>query len=134
MEFLRDLDIDHLGRLLLVQWLLQLAELTERIYDINREVKRVAAEVPELVLLITFLGVSAYSGLLIHAEISDIDRFGGADEVVSYAGLDPHRSGVRRHQNGRWHQQVKERLLSSHPDSECDQRFTTPWIRLTDVY
>lgn len=102
LEFLRDLDIDDPGRLLLDQWLSLLAELTERIYELDREVERVAAEVPEVELLMTIPGVSSYSGLLIHAEIGEIDRFDRAEEVVSYAGLDPvvEESGDTRTEGG----------------------------------
>jgi len=37
----------------------------------------------------TIPSVSFYSSLLITAEIGEINRFDRAEEVVSYAGLDP---------------------------------------------
>lgn len=84
------------------QWLSLLAELTERIYELDREVERVAADVSEVELLMTIPGVSSYSGLLIHAEIGEIDRFDDPNEVVSFAGLDPvvHESGDIRKEGG----------------------------------
>lgn len=50
----------------------------------------------------TIPGVSFYSGLLIYAEIGDIDRFDRAEELVSYAGLDPvvRESGDSRTEGG----------------------------------
>lgn len=89
LEFLAEVDLDDPARLLLDQWLALLASLTEQIYELDREIERVAAEVPEVELLMTIPGVSSYSGLMIHAEIGEIDRFDRAAEVVSYAGLDP---------------------------------------------
>lgn len=79
-----------------------LAELTERIYELDREVERVAADVPEVELLMTIPGVSSYSGLLIHAELGEVDRFERVDEVVSFAGLEPivQQSGDTRTEGG----------------------------------
>lgn len=47
LEFLRDLDLDDPGCLLLDQWLSRLAELTERIHEIGRS-NAVTADVPEV--------------------------------------------------------------------------------------
>lgn len=102
LEFLAEVELEEPSRLLLDQWLELLGELTEKLYELDREIERTAAEVPEVQLLMTIPGVSSYSGLMIHAEIGEVDRFDEAKQLVSYAGLDPvvKESGETRTEGG----------------------------------
>ena len=75
---------------------------TEKIKRIQREIEETAAAVDELDTLMTAPGIAAYSGLMIHGEIDEVERFDQANEVVSYAGLDPviRESGDSRREAG----------------------------------
>lgn len=77
-------------------------ELTEQIHQLEAVIETTAVELEETQLLITIPGVSFYSSLLITAKIGEIDRFDSAEQVVSYAGLDPvvRESGGTRKEGG----------------------------------
>lgn len=83
------LDLPRPGSLLIEQWLGLIDDINGRVKALDREIERVASSVPEVNLLMTVPGISSFSGLMIHAEIGEIDRFDEAGQVVSYAGLDP---------------------------------------------
>jgi transposase len=74
---------------MLDHWLEAIDEFTEKIRRIQHEIEKTAAAVNELDTLMTAPGIAAYSGLMIHGEIGEVERFDRANEVVSYAGLDP---------------------------------------------
>jgi transposase len=88
-EFLAELTLEEPSQLMLDHWLEATDEFTEKIKRIQREIEETAAAVDEVDTLITAPGIAAYSGLMIHGEIGEVDRFDRANEVVSYAGLDP---------------------------------------------
>lgn len=88
-EELAALDLDGPDQVLLEQWLGMIDEFDERIRALDREIREVSTSFPETDLLMTIPGVSAYSAVMIHGEIGEIERFDRAKEVVSYAGLDP---------------------------------------------
>jgi len=77
-------------------------ELTAQIETLEATIEETATALEETQLLMTIPGVSFYSGLLIHAEIGEINRCDRAEELVSYAGLDPvvRESGQSRHEGG----------------------------------
>jgi transposase len=54
-----------------------------------------AASLEKTRLLTKIPGVNFYSSLLITSEVSEIDRFDGAKQVVGYAGLDIRSSASR---------------------------------------
>ncbi|WP_201293968.1 hypothetical protein [Natronorubrum halalkaliphilum] len=74
-EVLTDLDLDRPSELLLEQWLALIDDLDEKITQLDREIEQVAVSVSEVELLMTVPGISTYSGLLIHAEIGEVERF-----------------------------------------------------------
>ena len=81
--------LDGPSQLLLEQWLKAIDEFTEKITEIQEKIEAVAVDVEEVDLLMTAPGIALYSGLMIHSEIGEVERFDRAAEVVSYAGLDP---------------------------------------------
>jgi transposase len=101
-EFLAELTLEGPSQLLLEQWLEAIDEFTVKIKRLQRKIEKVAASVDELDLLMTAPGIAAYSGLMVHGEIGEVDRFDRANEVVSYAGLDPvvRESGDSRTEGG----------------------------------
>lgn len=101
-EFLAELTLDSPSQLLLEQWLEAIDEFTVKIKRMQRKIETVARSVDEMEFLLSVPGIAAYSGLMIHGEIGDVDRFDRANEVVSYAGLDPvvRESGVLRTEAG----------------------------------
>ena len=84
-----DLSLGTVGRQLLESFLSVIDELTVQIKALEKLIERAAASLEETQLLMTIPGVSFYSSLLITSELGEIDRFDRAEQVVSYAGLDP---------------------------------------------
>ena len=79
---------------------LQLAKtLQDQTTNLKRIIQTQAQEHPYAQLLDTHPGISYYSGLLIAAEIGDINRFPNPGKLCSYAGLAPtmHASGGKIH-------------------------------------
>jgi transposase len=101
-EFIAELTLDDPPQLLLEQWLEAVDEFTVKIKRMQRKIEKVAASVNETDVLMSAPGIAAYSGLMIHGEIGEVDRFDRANEVVSYAGLDPivRESGDSRTEGG----------------------------------
>jgi transposase len=88
-EFLAELTLGGPWQLLLEQWLEAIDEFDVKIKRMQRKIETVAMQLEEMDLLTSAPGIAAYSGLMIHGEIGEVDRFDRANEVVSYAGLDP---------------------------------------------
>ena len=88
-ESLAELALEDPAQLLLDQWLELIDDLSEKIKRLDREIERVAVSHEETQLLMTVPGIASFSGLMIHTEIGEVDRFDRANQVVSYAGLDP---------------------------------------------
>jgi transposase len=101
-EFLAELTLDGPSQLLLKQWLEAIDEFTVKIKRMQQKIEKVTRSVDEMEFLLTMPGIAAYSGLMIHGEIGEVDRFDQANEVVSYAGLDPvvRESGDSRTEGG----------------------------------
>lgn len=97
-----ELGLNSVGKQLMKAFLSVIDELTAQIQELESTIEETATALEETQLLMTIPGVSFYSGLLIHAEIGEIDRFERAEELVSYAGLDPivRESGQSRHEGG----------------------------------
>jgi len=83
------LELGIVARTLLDSFLSVIDELTTQIEALEQVIEETAASLSETQLLMTIPGVSFYSSLLITAEIGEIERFETAEQVVSYAGLDP---------------------------------------------
>jgi transposase len=108
-EFLAELTLDGPSQLLLEQWLEAIDEFTVKIKRMQRKIENVTASIDEMEFLLSAPGIAAYSGLMIYSEIGEVDRFDRANEVVSYAGLDPvvrespdsrTEGGISKHGNG----------------------------------
>ena len=85
-EFLDELTLGEPSQLLLEKWLEAIDEFTEKITESQEKIEKVAVDVEEVDLLMTTPGIASYSGLMIHSEIGEVERFDRAAEVVSYAG------------------------------------------------
>lgn len=101
-EFLAELTLEGPSQLMLDQWLDAIDEFTAKIEEIQQQIERVARDVEELDVLMSAPGIAAFSGLMIHGEIGEVDRFDREAEVVSYAGFDPvvRESGDSRTEGG----------------------------------
>jgi transposase len=88
-EFLDELTLDGPSQLLLEKWLEAIDEFTEKITKLQEKIEREAVDVEEVELLMTAPRVASYSGLMIHSEIGEVERFDQSEEVVSYTDLDP---------------------------------------------
>jgi transposase len=84
-----DLALGTVAKQLLESFLSVIDELTAQIEALEEMIEETAASLEATQLLMTIPGVSFYSSLLITSEIGEIERFDRAEEVVSYAGLNP---------------------------------------------
>lgn len=75
-------------------------DLDEHINALETNVKREARGIPEVDRLRSIPGIGALTGLALHVEIQDINRFHNAEALVSYFGLDP---VIKQSGNDRWH-------------------------------
>jgi transposase len=99
---LEALALDPRARRELEQCLALLDHLEGYIRELNREIRGQAKDDDRAQLLMTVPGIGYYLALLILAEIGDIDRFGSARKLASYAGLVPTtRSSGGRTYHGR---------------------------------
>lgn len=96
------LEISKVNQSLLESFLDVIDELSQQIKKIEKLIRETAGSLKETQLLMTVPGISYYSSLLITSEIGDVERFDRAEEVVSYAGLDPvvEESGDTRKEGG----------------------------------
>ena len=72
----------------------------QEILVLNRELRALARDDPDVRLLESIPGIGYYIGLLIKAEVGDVGRFKSKDHLASYAGLVPSSkssAGVQRH-------------------------------------
>jgi transposase len=118
LEFLEELELAEPGEMLLEQWLELIADLEAKQADVDEKIAETAAEVEAVQRLVTIPGVGPYRGLVIHAELGEIDRFESGDAVVSYAGLDPtvHESADSRTEGSiskRGNSQLREVVVSA---------------------
>lgn len=76
--------------------------LSDQIKTLEDVIEETAVSLEETQRLMTIPGVSFYSSVLIAGEIGEITRFDRAEELVSYAGLDPvvRESGDSRTEGG----------------------------------
>lgn len=97
-----DLELSAVARGMLEAYLAVADVLTDQIHQLEAMIEETAIDREETQLLMTIPGVSFYSSVLIAGEIGDIDRFDRAEELVSYAGLDPvvRESGTTRSEGG----------------------------------
>lgn len=80
-----DLSLGDVARTLLESYLVVIDELTAQITRLEQVIEEIAASLEETQLLMTIPGVSFFSGLLITAELGEIDRFDEDKHVVSYS-------------------------------------------------
>ena len=66
-----------------------IAMLKEEIRRLSLELRHIAADDPDVQLLMTVPGVSYYIAVLVKAEIGDVSRFRTGDQLAGYAGLAP---------------------------------------------
>jgi transposase len=95
LEWLRNLKLPSLDKLILDNHLTHLESLNEQTNRVNEEIHRKACEDKDVRLLLSLTGVDVYTALLIRSEIGSIDRFPNYKKLVSWAGLAPslHQSG-----------------------------------------
>jgi transposase len=82
--------------------LAQLDFLNSQIHRIDRQIRVIAKDHPQVPCLTAIPGIGIFSALLILAEIGEITRFPSAKQLVSYAGLAPgvYQSAGTRHGRG----------------------------------
>ena len=106
--------------------------LNREILHLSKELRGMAQDDPDVRLLMTIPGIGYYLGLLIKAEIGDVNRFISGDHLASYAGLVPSTSssgGVTKHgritkEGSSWLRWAMVEAMHSH------LRYDTPVTRL----
>jgi transposase len=101
-EFLEELSLSTPWDELLQSHLAMIETLSEQMALLEAKIEEIAGSLEETQLLMTIPGISHLSGLLIHAELGDIDRFDNHKQVVSYVGMNPtlRESGDSRIEGG----------------------------------
>ncbi|MFC6765096.1 IS110 family transposase [Natrinema soli] len=96
-EQLAALELDPIDRKRIESSFRMIDELTDEIATYDAEIRKIAREDEQVQLLETITGVGSISAVTVTAEIGEIERFGSAEKLVSYAGLDPtvQQSGQR---------------------------------------
>jgi transposase len=95
MEWLRNLQLTSLDRLILDNHLAHLESLNQQTERVDEKIHSKACEDEDVKLLLSLTGVDVYTALLIRSEIGNINRFPDYKKLVSWAGLAPslHQSG-----------------------------------------
>jgi len=126
VEWLRGLGLDPVDCYLRI-----MEPLNREILRLNRELRGLAGEDPDVRLLMTIPGVGYYIALLVKAEIGDVSRFSSGVHLASYAGLVPSTKssgGVTRHgritrEGSRWVRWAMVEAVHTH------LRYDTPVTR-----
>ena len=100
-EWLRNAKLSDIDRIVVDIYLEQLALARKQASGLESEMTRACAKDERIDLLTSMPGISPAIAITIIAEVVDMNRFGGAEKLVSYAGLaPPRRSGGDAHRNG----------------------------------
>ena len=81
--------LKSLGLVPVDRYLRVMEPLNREILRLNRELRRLVGDNPDVKLLTTIPSVGYYIALLVKAEVGDISRFSSCDHLASYAGLVP---------------------------------------------
>ena len=76
-------------KLLITQAVAQVNQIAESMATVAREMKRLAASLPEYPVVMEFFGVGGILGPQLMAEIGDVLRFPKKSSLVRFAGLEP---------------------------------------------
>ncbi|AKH98667.1 IS110 family RNA-guided transposase [Halanaeroarchaeum sulfurireducens] len=87
--FLDDLELSTVDRGIIEAHIAAIDALNEQIEKLEHTIEEIAGADEDTQRLMSIPGVSYFTSLLIKSEIGEIDRFPSADQLVSYAGLDP---------------------------------------------
>ena len=95
LEWLRDLTLPSLDRLILNNHLTHLESLNQQTERVDEEIHSKACEDEDVRILLSLTDINVYSALLVRSEIGTISRFPHYKKLVSWAGLAPslHQSG-----------------------------------------
>jgi len=83
------MSMNETTKLLITQAITQISAVSESIAVVAREMKRLAASLPEYPVVLEFRGVGEILGPQLMAEIGDIYRYPRKSSVVAFAGLEP---------------------------------------------
>jgi transposase len=95
MEFLNNLQLSSIDRLMLDNHLKHIESLNEQISLVTNEIAKHAVNDDRIELLMSMPGIDYYTAMVIVTEIDDISRFQDARKLVAWCGLAPslHQSG-----------------------------------------
>ncbi len=99
VSFLRKLSLPGVFQFELLGYLSLLESIMELLKNAHKQIDKHCRAWPEAELLTTVPGIGKLSGLLLAAEIADIQRFSSAKKLSCYAGLAPstHQSANREY-------------------------------------
>jgi len=83
------MPMNETAKLLVTQAIAQISSVSETIFAISREMKRLAESLPEYSVVMEFRGVGEILGPQLIAEIGDIYRYRKKSSLVRFAGLEP---------------------------------------------
>ena len=126
LAWLRQLEIDALGRQALDRHLRQLDHLEAEIFDLSGELAQQANDDPRIKLLMTLPGADFPVAQTLSAAFGDVSRFPTADKAAAYLGLVPSTRQSAHHcyhgpitkqgnSHARWMLVQAAQSLDSHP-------------------
>lgn len=89
INFMRSLDLPMVDRFEIDQYIDMFESITKQIQSTQERIEEIASDNPQARNLMTHVGISYYSSLMITSEIGDIGRFDSSKKLVSFAGLNP---------------------------------------------
>ena len=98
-RWLRELELGWADEMIRDELLDQLEQCQSQKKRFDRQLEALRAEYPEVEALLDIDGIGLYTALLVIGELGEVDRFGYAGQVASYAGLTPkvYQSGKTLH-------------------------------------
>lgn len=89
---LKNINLDGLPDIykgLIKRYCLLIEHLSERIYEIEKEIDKFSEYDPDVYNLLSIPGIGIFSAALIKSEIINIERFASFNRLCAYAGLAP---------------------------------------------
>jgi len=97
IQFLKSIDLEWADRIQIDEYVLLIEMINKQKKDAEKTIYEYVETNPHAKLLCSMPGIATYSALTIMAEIGDIRRFNGSNQLVSFGGLNPRvsQSGMK---------------------------------------
>jgi transposase len=136
VAWLREQDLGFMDNAIIKGQLAILETFNEQIRVMEDKIAAIAVDDPQVKLLMTMPGIGYFTASLLVAEIGDINRFGNAKKISSWAGLAPRisQSGETTHigRVGKGNKRVAALMVqSAHNARRYDARFSRAYKQVS---